>query len=659
TACLGNAANEFAVVSSRSFNVSETGRYGGSRQDPARMTHNFAGVQSSDDSRNDIVVRGNAPSSVLWRIEGVDVPNPNHFNIPGTSGGSVNIINFKTLANSDFYTGAFPAEVGNATGAAFDVRLRNGNRYRREYDFQFGFMGTELFTEGPINRESGSSYLVNYRYSTTGLFGLFGINIGTDDKVNYQDASFKLNFPLKSGGSISLFGLGGSSSIDIIVSDDTEPAEQLYGDEDRDQFFQSYMGVTGLSYKQPVGKKGFLESVLAVSKLLTLPDHDRVYRDSARLAIYNLETLEKRKEENRSVKYEDTYLGQSKILHYDFDETRISLNNYFSYRVSSKNIVKLGLLLSQYNYNYLDSGYVDRDSLWLRRWDAQGSAWLLQPFVQWKHKFNDRLDASIGVHFQHFTLNKASSSLEPRLALSYDLGQQQTVSLGAGLHSQTQPLYTYFYVAQANTPKAYMPGRELGFTKSLHLVAAYDKVIGNNTKVKSEMYYQHLYDVPVGVGQSSYSLINAGAGFSRVFPDTLMVNTGLGRNYGVELGVERFFSNQFYYLINASIYQSEYQGNDKVWRNTEYNGNYIFNASGGKEFDLSESVVLGSGLNLRWAGGKRYSPADTAASRAINEYVHDDRQRNILQYRDYFRLDVKVYCQINSARGSRMSWPWT
>ncbi len=168
--------NEMALISTKTFDVQETERYAGSRGDPARMASNFAGVQGGDDSRNDIIIRGNSPQGVLWRLEGVDIPNPNHFAIAGTTGGPVSILNNKTLANSDFYTGAFPAEYGDAVAGVFDINLRNGNKDRYEFTGQFGFLGTELLAEGPINQKRGSSYLFSYRYSTLQIFQSLNIN---------------------------------------------------------------------------------------------------------------------------------------------------------------------------------------------------------------------------------------------------------------------------------------------------------------------------------------------------------------------------------------------------------------------------------------------------------------------------------------------------
>ncbi|MBK7692208.1 MAG: carboxypeptidase regulatory-like domain-containing protein [Bacteroidetes bacterium] len=146
-------SNEMAVVSVKQFDVQETERYAGSRGDPARMASNFAGVQGADDSRNDIIIRGNSPQGVLWRLEGVDIPNPNHFNIPGTSGGPVSMLNNKMLSNSDFFTGAFPSDYGNSTAGVFDLQMRNGNKNKYEFTTQFGLLGTELGLEGPIQKK--------------------------------------------------------------------------------------------------------------------------------------------------------------------------------------------------------------------------------------------------------------------------------------------------------------------------------------------------------------------------------------------------------------------------------------------------------------------------------------------------------------------------
>lgn len=162
--------NEMASVSARSFTVEETSRYAAAAFDPAGMAQNFAGVTSGgDDLYNEIVVRGNSPKGVLWRLEGVEIANPNHFAAGGGQGGAISMLSSTTLGNSDFYTGAFPAEYGNALSGVFDLKLRKGNTQKRESSFMIGALGLEVGTEGPLSKKYGGSYLVNYRYSTLGF----------------------------------------------------------------------------------------------------------------------------------------------------------------------------------------------------------------------------------------------------------------------------------------------------------------------------------------------------------------------------------------------------------------------------------------------------------------------------------------------------------
>ena len=272
--------NDMALVSTKTFDVQETERYAGSRADPARMASNFAGTQGGDDSRNDIIVRGNSPQGVLWRLEGVDIPNPNHFDIPGTTGGPVSMLNSKTLANSDFFMGAFPAEYGDAVAGVFDVRLRNGNNDKYEFTGQIGLLGTEIAAEGPISRENGSSFLISYRYSSLQLFQSLNINIGTTSIPNYQDLTFKLNYPISKRSTVSVFGIGGLSNINLVVSNlSQQNLQQLYGESDRDQYFTSNTGVIGVTYSHIIDPDTYTKLTVAETGNDVFAHHNYVFRD--------------------------------------------------------------------------------------------------------------------------------------------------------------------------------------------------------------------------------------------------------------------------------------------------------------------------------------------------------------------------------------------
>ena len=637
----GEVMNEMATVSARAFTVEETDRYAGSRGDPARMASNFAGVQGADDSRNDIVVRGNSPSGVLWRIEGVDLTNPNHFSVPGTGGGPVAIINNKTLANSDFFTAAFPAEFGNSTAAVFDLKLRNGNQDHWHGSAQLGFLGTEVLLEGPLNRDKRSSLLVNYRYSTASIFSAVGIDIGTSAVPKYQDGSFKLFTPTKGGGSLSFWGIGGNSNVDILISNQVAPERNIYGDNDRDQYFKTGTGMMGLTHTQPLNSRSYIKTTLAVSRDRQDSNHDYVTRD---LLITESDTSY-------------TNIQTSPLMTYGFVKDRLALAVHANHKLEPTTgtaTLRMGLNTDLMMWSFQDSirAFTDSpDSLgaWGRRWDADMKGALIQPFIQLKRRPNEALTWTAGLHAMVDTRSGASSLFEPRLGMQWVSKGGTVWSAGSGLHSQIQSPYIY---ASATTTEENgqlnMPNQELGFTRSIHNVIGVTRKLSDLWTLKLEVYHQHLFEIPVadlstdwGANNGSYSLINAGGGFSRLFPDTLL-NDGTGRNMGVEMTLSRAFREGWFMLLTASVFDAKYKGADGVSRNTDFNGKYSWNFLASKEWKLSPSLGLVTGLKATMAGGRWYGPVDDDASLEQREIIFIDQDRNTQQFDDYFRLDIKT-----------------
>jgi hypothetical protein len=619
--------NEMAIISAKTFDVQETERYAGSRADPARMASNFAGVLGADDSRNDIIIRGNSPQGILWRLEEVDIPNPNHFAVPGTSGGPVSMLNNKVMGNSDFFTGAFPAEYGNSTAGVFDLKFRNGNNSRHEMTAQLGFLGTELSAEGPFSKKSKASYLVTYRYSTLKLFESINVKIGTQSIPNYQDASFKLNFPMGKKANLSFFGLGGLSKIDLIVSKLTEPSEELYGESDRDQYFKSNTGIAGGAFSYVINPTTYTKLIVAQSGNLISGQHDKVFRGP------NFEL--------DSMKY---------ILGYDFYTYTKTAHWYLNKKISPKHILRAGVMDNYYQLNMVDSSrqYPPTRQAWEHRLDFQGSTNLLQAYIQYKYRPSDALTFTAGLHAQHLSHNSAKA-LEPRLAMRWRASNTNVITLGYGLHSQMQALYQYF----AHLPTAHakdMHNYNMGFTRSHHIVGGYEHIFTTDLKLRSEVYYQYLYNVPIERrAGSSFSLLNQGASFSRLFPDVLY-NAGKGYNYGAELTVEKTFSHGYYVMFTGSLFNSKANGNDGVYRNTDYNSGFAVNMLGGYEYKLSKNTTLLTGAKVTYTGGRLYSPPEVAASNAEGDFVAVDALRNTLRFPDYFRADLKLGVRINSQK---------
>ena len=530
----GEVLNNMALLSAQQFSVSETNRYPGSRMDPARMASNFAGVGGSDDSRNDIVIRGNSPLGVLWRVEGVDIPNPNHFSISGSSGGPVSIINNKILGNSDFFMSAYPAEYGNSTAGVFDLKLRSGNNKKHEFTGQFGFLGTEFLAEGPMGNKGKASYLVMGRYSTLSLFEKLGIKIGTDAVPVYGDAAFKFNWVLKNNAQLSFFGIGGKSEIAIKISDQKKVTTDLYGDGDRDQYFGTSMYFSGLNYKKTLSEKTFFTATLAAAMEDQHTKHDY---------------LKGRKIVGETIEIDTIY----NMLAYTFKIAKISGYTALTHKINTRHTLKGGINLDFMHLDQIDSVLINLENpvFYKDRWDYKGSAMLVQPFIQWKWRVNENMDVSAGLHAQYFSLSNSLSPAEPRIAMKYRMKGSQSISAGAVMHSQIQPIYTYTFDKNGNGDYY---NKNMDFTRSLHTVFGYDKFFNKGFSIKTEAYYQHIYNVPVEVTPSSFSMINMGSGFSRIFANELQ-NTGTGFNYGLELTIQKYFDKSFFFLFSGTMYE--------------------------------------------------------------------------------------------------------
>lgn len=635
----GEVINEMALISTRQFSVEETNRYPGSRMDPARMASNFAGVQGADDSRNDIIIRGNSPLGVVWKVEGIDIPNPSHFAISGSTGGPVSVLNNKILGNSDFFMSAFPAEYGNSTSGIFDLKLRNGNNSRHEFTGQFGFLGTELMAEGPLSKNGNSSYLVMGRYSTLSLFKQLGIQIGTDAVPVYGDLAFKFNWKLKNGGALSFFGIGGKSNIEILISDQKEYSSEFYGEGDRDQYFGTSMGVTGFNYKKSLSEKTYLTSTLALSFEEQHSQHKYLIR--------GLDTLNQGlSNESYQIRIDSIY----PMMGYQYKQSKLSYYLGINHKFNPRHLIKVGINVDAYFVNHTDSVLpLVTDSFFVKRWDYKGNSFLIQPFIQWKWRITENMDFTAGLHSQYFSMSNSFSPVEPRLGWKYRMKKNQSLFAGVGMHSQTQPIYTYTYhLYDASGNKIYH-NKNMDFTRSLHTGLGYEKSFGKGLNFRTEIYYQYVYNVPVTVQPSSFSLINMGSGFARFFPDTLK-NTGTGTNYGIEITLQKYFSNTFFFLFSGTLYNSTYTGSDGIERNTSYNGTYVSNFLVGKEFKLNAKHSLSLGAKVTVAGGKRYGYVDLAKSKLLNEIIYSDSLFNERQFRDYFRMDLKVSWKMNAKK---------
>ena len=616
--------NRMATVSARSFSIEESQRFAGARNDVSRMASNFAGVNQGNDSRNDIIIRGNSPMGLLWRYEGVDIPNPNHYGAMGSTGGPVSILNNNVLSNSDFYTGAFPAEYGNALSGVFDLNMRNGDNEKHRFLGQIGFNGFEFLAEGSISKKQGSSYLLSYRYSTMALFSKLGVDFGTGTAIpKYQDITMKLNFPTEKMGRFSLFAIGGLSSIEILKStaDPTELEDDLYSGNNEDLYNDSKLGVVGLSNTYIINRTTFTKLTLAASYHDFLTKIDSIHPEN---------------------------LQAKPAYRNSFKESKLSAIFYLSKKVNTKHNFKTGVMIHQLGYNLIDSISTGSANNFRMITDYNDKSWQFQPYLSWQFKPSQKWTINAGLHYLYYSFNN-TQSLEPRLGISYQISPVNSISIAYGLHSQTQPITSYLSQFQLPNGNYMRYNENLDLMKSHHFVLAYDWIINEFTRLKFETYYQSIYNAAVNAHEGdSYSVLNQGADFWIATPDS-MNNTGTGTNYGVEITIEQFLNYGFYYLGTASFYESKYKGSNGVEHNTAFNGNFIVNGLVGKEIGINKNKkgrmsvnTLSFDVKATYAGGKRYTPIDSEKTIQEREPVYIDSESFEEQFDNYFRFDIRA-----------------
>jgi CarboxypepD_reg-like domain len=621
--------NDMVGVSGRTFSVNEANRFAGSQNDPSRMARNYAGVSGASDQRNDIIIRGNAPQGLLWRMEGIPVPNPNHFSGQGSTGGPISIINYKMLSNSDFLTGAFPAEYGNATSGVFDIKIRNGNNQRSEKTLQIAALGLDALLEGPFSKNNKSSYLIGYRYSTLSILANAGVKLGFASIPYYQDLSFKVNFVTQKAGTFKVFGVGGISNT-VFYDDKKDDTQFSPANKGENVHFGSKTGILGLSHTYFLNTNSFIKTTIA-----TTYEGNNSKRDSIQT--------------DQSLK---------RTGGFGYSNYKFVLNSFLNQKINAKHTLQSGIVVEQIHYTTKDSLLLYKKTTGKPFWgfnnDFKGNTTLLQAYSQWKYKINTLLTLHSGLHLQYLTLN-SRVAFEPRVAVNYQIKENQILSFGYGLHHQLQPYGMYFYKNKNAENSAIETNKNLDYTRSNQFVLGYDINLNKDFRVKLETYFQYLSKVPVEKVLSSYSVLNYGATFNNSYKENL-TNKGIGQNYGLELTIEKFFNNNYYFLVTTSFYQSTYKGSDSVWRDTAFNGNYVVNGLAGYELKLKNNFSFLIDAKLTLAGGLRYSPIDIPASIANSEATYKDNEGFSEQNKTYFKPDIKFTVRKNFRNKMALEW---
>ena len=579
--------NEMAQVGARMFSVEEATRYAGGMADPARTASMFAGV-ASGGATNGISIHGNSPQMLLWRLEGVEVNNPNHFaEITEAGGGVFTSLNGTVLANSDFLTGAMPAEFGNALSGAFDMKMRVGNNTKHEHAIQVGTLGVDFASEGPLGKNTKASYLVNYRYSFLEIAKkLHAINM-EHETLDYQDLSFKLNMPTQKAGTFAVWFTGLIDRYENKIQDVAD-WETLW--DNNESWSNQKNCATGLNHTYRLKSGGTIHSSIAFTG---------TYR---KLGVDDYDTL----------------LNMTPDARGRNAQWNVIINSQHQHKFSSRYTMQNGFEHQHLNFHTWMDMVNTVGGPFYRVYDSDGNTGLTRFYSSHKVAISRRLSAVGGINVMWFNLNN-QWLVEPRVSMQYKTSPSSTLSLAYAMNSRRESTDAYF-VTIDNTN----PNKDLGLTRSHHISASFAQRLGENAMLKIEPYWQWLFDVPVEKG-TTYSILN----HRDFFQDRALVNEGAGRNYGIDFTLERYLKDGFYGMLTATLFKSEYRDAQGEWHHSVHDRRYITNILGGKEWMVGKSRknVFGFNGRLTLMGGERYSPIPEEGY--SYEEVKNSRNRSI------------------------------
>lgn len=616
--------NSMAVVSSLTLRPADALRFAGGYYDPSRMVNSFAGITTANnDYSNEIVIRGNSPRGMLWRLEGIEIPNPNHFSTgQGSSGGAYSAISSNSLESFGFYTGAFPAEYGNAISGVMDLELRKGNNERGEYAFQTGMIGAEASAEGPLSGKHGASFIVNTRYidfrilRDLGLIGMEEANIAP----RTSDLVLNVSLPAGRAGNFNVFGIYGTSTDGI----EAEKDYKLWRSEsDRwEEIENENVIIAGMKHT------------------ISLPDKKTYIRTTIAFTS---------QEEDFREGYIDSSYVRTNSYHYRFLYPSARAAVMLNHKVNASLSLRAGISNDHTSGDML-SYSLNSQNTYDTLVSAVADATMTHLYGQGKMKITDQLEVNGGLHLTYSNLSR-EYSLEPRLGLRWEMAERQFFVTGFGLHTHAEALPVHYTRIRDSDNTFSLGNIHLEMTRSLQWVGGLNLAPKPDLTVRAEVYYQYLFNVPIiNKPNSKYSVLNSSQGL----PDSKLENAGAGSNKGIEVTVEKSFTRDYYFLVTASLFESKYRSADGYWHDTYFNNRYVTNIIGGKDFHVGTSnrSVIGINGRILARGGYRYTPVDIQKSLLQKTIV----TQNQLSYHEslpgFFRADAGISYRKNNPKSS-------
>jgi hypothetical protein len=602
---------EESPLSLRTIGENEISRNPGGNRDISKVLQSLPGVSPTVSFRNDIVIRGGSPNENRFYLDGVEVPNINHFATQGSSGGPVGMINVDFIRSVDFYSSAFPANRNNSLSSILEFNLKDGRSDRMGGKFTLGSSDIGLTLEGPANKNA--TYLLSARRSY--LQFLFKA-IGLPFLPTYNDFQLKYKWKPNQKNEITFIGLGAIDDFSLNTALQENGTEQQ-------KFILGYLPVnTQWNYVNGVKYLHF-------------------FKNSFMTVIISRNMLN-----NEAYKYQNNVeLPEYKILEYKSQEIE---NKFRLEHTRLKNGFKLtygtNFELAKYTnktFNRISTPYgIDTISF-----SSELDIWKWGLFAQLsKGFFNNRFGISFGIrsdgnNYDESMINSAKQ-LSPRISLTYNITPQLSVNANTGLYYQL-PAYTVLGYRDKNGTLVNKQNG-LKYMRSHHLVGGVEYISKSNLKLNLEGFLKFIDQYPFSV-RDSISLANLGSDFG-VIGSEEVVSSSVGRSYGIEFLAQQKLIRGFYGLLTYTFVRSEFKDKNDKYVSSSWDNKHIVNITFGKSFKGNWEI----GAKWRFALGSPYTPYDFENSRLIANWnvnyhgIPDYNRLNQERLAPFHQLDMRV-----------------
>ena len=582
-------------VSLRIIGLQEIEKSPGANRDISRIVQSYPGVAFSPIGyRNDLIVRGGSPSENRFYLDGVEIPNINHFSTQGASGGPVGILNADLIREVNFYTGAFPTDKGNALSSVLDFKLRDGDMERNSLKATLGASEVSLASNGHLGKKT--SYLVSVRQSYLQfLFDMLGLPF----LPTFTDAQFKLKTRFDARNELTVLGLGGIDKMKLNTKADDEDNEYILSYLPK---IQQETFTLGAVYRHYAG--AHVQSVVASHSYLN----------------------------NRNTKYQQNDESDPEhlmlCLRSTEQNTQLRLENSSSFR-NWKVTVGTSLDYSQYSNTTFQKVYTDRAQtfdyhtyLGIMRWGLFGT-------VNYT-SIDERFTASLGLRADANNYSAAmkdlSDQLSPRLSLSYQLTEHWSLSGNAGLYYQLPP---YTALGFKNNNGLYANKYALRYMQVSQGSIGLNWRKGDTFEVSVEGFYKDYDKIPLSVADG-IPLTCKGNDYG-VIGNELLTSTAQGRSYGAELLLKWLIAKKLNLASSFTLFKSEYRTDkESEYIASAWDNRFIFNLRGTYNLPRHWSV----GMKVSCIGGAPYTPYDADKSSLVTAWNAQGKP-----YYDYTRYN--------------------